>query len=515
MIKVLVVEDEPPILRSLIKLIETTNPEFKVVDFAYNGKEAIEVLEKNKPDIVFTDVKMPIMDGIELISYLFSNYPDIITVIVSGYSDFNYAKSAIRYNAYEYLLKPVVSSLLEELLTKIEVTIKEKIRKQKLQYFNDAIQSGKTAEVLLPKETVSPAYYTILICAGSSPSFALDYHIPARDFWDNTDLDGITSAFLQNGEESWIISGKSTAEKIVLLTLKDNSRDRLLEISEQIYLKLSISRFAITMVINSTITNLNHIGSSCQLLRISLVKKIIIGHSQKLIEDSNFKNENSLEGNSKIFDLSLENNLLLAIRRGDIEALKTGFKILFDFFQTNLTPQITVEKHLKYLATASQSPASQSIVNSNSNFELDVNEAISNSFDYNELLNNLVYLFIGVSKSISSESEADNKMPEVVKSINMYLIENYTKQITMTTLSKKFGLVPTYLSKLFKTYIGMSPSDFITHLRIEKSKELMKSQPQLLVKEISILVGYDDQHYFSRLFKKETGVGPTEYKNPS
>lgn len=97
--------------------------------------------------------------------------------------------------------------------------------------------------------------------------------------------------------------------------------------------------------------------------------------------------------------------------------------------------------------------------------------------------------------------------------VETYLEDHFADPITSRTLSDQFGLVPAYLAKLFKEHRGVSPSKYLINLRIEKARELMQSQPGLQVKEISSLVGFGDSLYFSRVFKKETGIWPTEYLN--
>ena len=103
MIRVLLAEDETAIRRGITTLIETVNPLFRVVAAVKNGREAIDYLDKNKVDVVITDINMPIVSGVELMSYLHQNHPDVFVVVISGYDDFNYARSAIQYGSEDYL----------------------------------------------------------------------------------------------------------------------------------------------------------------------------------------------------------------------------------------------------------------------------------------------------------------------------------------------------------------------------------------------------------------------------
>lgn len=104
---IVIAEDELLLLNNLIKKIENSNLPFKVVAYAQTGIQAYELIEKHKPDLLITDIKMPTMDGLTLIEKLSSYYPLIECIIISGFSDFEYAKKAIQSQVFDYLLKPI------------------------------------------------------------------------------------------------------------------------------------------------------------------------------------------------------------------------------------------------------------------------------------------------------------------------------------------------------------------------------------------------------------------------
>ncbi len=106
-ITAVVVEDEKIIARSIVNNIENANSNFKVIGVAYDGEEGYELVRTLLPNILFTDIKMPVMDGLRLIQEVNDNFPFIKIIVVSGYDDFEYAKSAIQNNVFDYLLKPI------------------------------------------------------------------------------------------------------------------------------------------------------------------------------------------------------------------------------------------------------------------------------------------------------------------------------------------------------------------------------------------------------------------------
>ncbi|MEO0278133.1 MAG: helix-turn-helix domain-containing protein [candidate division WOR-3 bacterium] len=121
--KVVVVEDEERILENIARKIEQVAPAFEVVGKARTGREALALVDDLLPDVVFTDIRMPVMGGLELIETLQTRYPYIKTVIVSGYADFEYAQRAISFGVSGYLLKPVEIEHLRRVLDKLRIAL--------------------------------------------------------------------------------------------------------------------------------------------------------------------------------------------------------------------------------------------------------------------------------------------------------------------------------------------------------------------------------------------------------
>ena len=112
-------EDEPRIRKNLVKKIVYNDPRFVLLKEVFNGEEALQAIRENQPDVLFTDIRMPVIDGIKLIEEVYYHSPDIMVVIISGYEDFYYAKKAIQFGVLDYLLKPVDDAELAKTLWKI------------------------------------------------------------------------------------------------------------------------------------------------------------------------------------------------------------------------------------------------------------------------------------------------------------------------------------------------------------------------------------------------------------
>jgi AraC-like DNA-binding protein len=135
---------------------------------------------------------------------------------------------------------------------------------------------------------------------------------------------------------------------------------------------------------------------------------------------------------------------------------------------------------------------------------------VSRSLSYTDLKNNISEFFhnmFGLPSLAAKSANSGMFVGQVVQ----FLKKNFRESITLQSLSQEFGLVPNYLSVLFKREVGLTPVEYLMEYRIKEAKRIMDEQPHLLLKQVASDVGYADQLYFSRVFKKLTGQSPSEY----
>ncbi len=515
MLNIMIVEDEPPIARSLKSMIEALNPAFCVLWLARNGRDALYQLEQvQEPvDILFTDIRMPVMDGLTLMQEVSQRYPTIALVVLSGYQDFNYVKHAMICKAIDYLLKPVSRDELSALLT----LLNKKTSKQRRDELNHNIQ------LLLDGAPVSAIrlahrhkeYCVLLICAGAFPSFSSDYLLPGRQLWDDINLNTLLAHSVVGQIDALAFAGRSCAEKIVVAGLEEPSSlssatsTNMYAWTVSLFSALKETGLPITVVVSDPFSNLAQIGSIANQLRVGLSKKLVIGVSQILT----LRETMSVPQARKSFLTEKEKSLKEAILAHQDNIFKALLQSLFQFFEMYRYPQILAEQVLTHLAISCCSNISteSSIPDS---LSLDIQEAASNSLSYDEFYRNTLFLFEEYIRvpPVEGRTILDKKPSKLLTDIEAYLQEHYAENITNTQLSRQFGLVPSYLSKLFKTYMGVTPSKYLTSLRIEQAKRLIEASPRRLSKEIASAVGFSDSLYFSRVFKKETNYSPAEYK---
>ena len=148
-LRVVVAEDEPLILNSIKKKIEAANKNFRVVATAQDGQSALEEIMRLSPDILFTDIQMPIMDGLALIKSVSEKYPRIMIVVISGYNNFKYAQTAIKYGIKEYLLKPVKKAELSETLLRLSARVQSDDLTATIKNDRDSVAKSKDIAVFI------------------------------------------------------------------------------------------------------------------------------------------------------------------------------------------------------------------------------------------------------------------------------------------------------------------------------------------------------------------------------
>lgn len=513
MIKIMLVEDEPPILRDLKGLIESLSDQYIVTACANNGQQAIDLLKTEIPDILFTDIQMPVINGLDLLAHIKHQQLDIIPVILSGYDDFSYAKKAMTLDVVEYLLKPVDQNELQLLMDKLTLTIETKKAVHERNYLSSIINNRTSPDT--GTGFFKDTYQIMLFCLGSFPTFTHDYYTNQQLVWDNFNMETLLVKLMPKNNKFWVFDGNTYSEKIVILTFNKPSTVLTRNIASSIYQNLcDHSNYSPTVLVSDYLNDVNNIGSRIKNLRENLYKSTIIGMPQVIYERDGFHHIDSNQNVANVIDTLQKDRLTLYIHQENLSQIKKELKQLFDHWKKTRYRQIWVEKLLKEIVFMfyDSLPATTNV--DKAQLELEINEAISVSYSYEHLFKNLWYIFDTISRKdyfINKEAE----LQKMMEKIDLFIQNNITEPINHQMLSEMYGLVPSYLSKLFRNYKGMSPAEYLLYLRMEKAKALITSDPTLLLKDVSTIVGYSDSLYFSKAFKKYTGYSPSQYKKES
>ncbi|MGO4546934.1 helix-turn-helix domain-containing protein [Paenibacillus sp. 2TAB23] len=524
MYKVMVVDDEPWGRKAIGKMISELAPRLEVIAEARHGEEALALIRISKPHIVVTDMNMPVMNGQEFLARLHREYNEIKVIVISGYSEFEYLKAALTYRACEYVLKPVSAADLREAMAKAIEAIQnesslleqkkhaEDVQSLKREAFLQHIASGRihnVADIYEQAERLGVPYAQDRFCVAL---VSLRQYRPIADikFHGNADL------LMFSVENVWheLLSADSP------LVFKTDNRERIvLAFPESAYDRAQImsllDRFQAAMkrmYAADVLVGLCKIGAKLEQLPAAFESAhgalLANGfHAAGLcICEQEASRIDAAGGLFNTFEAKAFNQALASRSGKDmkriVESLANKIKQL---------PDITIrEVHRELTLLAELLSVSSSAALTRPAF-LEP-KAIAHILDGNELGSWLAStaLFIDSLALSQEKSETDQS----IRDIAVFLDEHYFEDLSLVDVATRFHIDPSYLSKLFKSVTGENFIEYISRKRIEKACELLSGSDRKIV-EIAELTGYENQRYFSQVFKKMKGQTPSEYREAS
>lgn len=503
MIRVLIAEDEPPTLRRIKRMIEQTDPDFEVVATAGDGETALELLSKNPCDVVFADIRMPVMDGLQLMDVIHASMPGCMVVVVSGYQDFTYVSHALRANATDYLLKPLSQETLAELLSRLKDAYSRREHERLQRRLSTSINRSaldSTAEYPLSDRSADDLL-VCLFCAGTVPFFDDAEMYPAASAWDSVSPERMLAETLPGYQGfSWSFMGNTPAERILILEAPGPAHAALSQailssLQAQTDIPLSCACIIEGVALNS-------VGSAIRLLRRQLVKSIRIGKSTFLAISSNTPLDIAGFPHSGEYTEALVNLL----RSGSDAASGLSYQSLLARIEAEEWPQRQI--HRLFMDALTHLEAYEAFREKTGPMREMVTEALGAALSMDDLLEWLNNL-----GAVTKDSPAGNTaQASIAGKVERYLRAHYPDHINNQTLSATFGYVPSYISLLFRKTYGISPGEYLTEIRMEEAKKLLESNSDILIQEVAESVGFKSQHHFSRTFKKKVGIWPSKYQ---
>lgn len=522
-LKLLIVDDEKYI-RDLIRLsIPWDSLGITVCGEAAYGEEALQLIEECHPHIVFTDICMEYMDGIELSQKIHAKYPDIKIIIISGHNKFDYAAKGMEAGVSAYLLKPFdedrVTAVLENIKKEIMEEHESRLEKARLKLcieenqsyliesnLNQLLYSSKNAHNTLKRLSHLNVHF-------SEPFFqtAILQHEPAEDtssydsFLTEIEVKSLVDDSINTMEDVYAfydiyhnLTILNTRSGISLLTLCNTLLEKILA---SIPCKLTIG-------IGTVASTLSQIRTSYEHALDAVRYKRILGDNQVIIYDNI-----SITANDRDFQMSDHIPTLL-------EYIKTenSSKLaeLIRFCVRSSIPQnsdlVPVRITVSTIINILMELLIQYDLREHECFQFCLS-AYERLFRL-ETIDELTNMTINLSKSIIesfSEIRAQ-KSSSIIHSILDYITENYSDpNLSLTVVAEHFYLNPSYLSRLFKQTTNLNFSSYLTTLRLTNAAKLLVTT-SLKSYEISEKVGFRDAKYFSICFKKYHGMTAKEYR---
>lgn len=542
MLKIFLAEDEVVVRETIKRMIPWEELGFELVGEAADGEMALPLLLRQQPDLLITDIKMPFMDGLTLARLAKKEIPGLKVVILSGYDDFNYAKQAIGIGVEDYLLKPITKNALIERLSEIrsryehEKTQKEyyeKFQREMQAYeknssrdFFEALVGGsmdmmevyKRAEKL-GLDIVAEAYNVLIFTMNCDEDFS-----GQRDeysSWEAESLELLENLFA--GHSSAMLFRSNIFSYGVLLkgqreTIEENTRACVDEIRK--ILSRQDGRREWFLAVGQSVERLSQIQKSYHTASRAF--------SQRYLYDENILYYDEMETMEHPGgQAETEDNAYL--QKVDVNALNPA--ILQKFLSNGL--QEETENFVKdYFYAIGQEPMESlvfrnyvilnvrfSVISFIKGLGCDTNEM--ESADTEEVLaesgKNMESAIAYAKKMISQAIEirdqnSGNKNRSILKTAVDFIDSHYMdEEISLNTVANVANVSSNHFSALFSQNMGQTFIEYLTTLRMNKAKELLRCTG-MRSSEIAGEIGYKDAHYFSYLFKKTQGMTPSDYR---
>lgn len=530
--KVIIVDDEQHICRLIEALIDWEAQGLEVIGFAHDGSDAFLMCQEMSPDFLITDIQMPGLSGIDLIKKLYDECPEIKVIIITGYSQFPYAHQALRYGVIDYLLKPIQKEELEHALQKgMELIDREMvlpIEKESL-----ALRSMREIKANLLTLILQDAEQAPKVRNHSR--FIEEYHLKFQGkAWQLLQVEFILSNeensisvqdFLKDkikdivvrelkGDHIEIITALSGNSFFCLLNGDNNSLEQARILLNQVKNKLLmvndiLQKINFTIGISNVCEDFSKISGCVQECHVCIHHKIVKGKN-KIIKYSDVPTT-ELKASYFIND-NFRKQFLKGIVDADGEAVSAEINELVTFlyrFLGKIDGDIVLEIYQMLVRIFFKGIQTFSFTDFK---EFTQDNLISQKEDFYSISGAFTYLseiFQMLLKRCCEEKEDQNTQP--IRETRLYIEEHYMEQVTLEEIARHVGLNESYLSSIFKKQVGKSLIDYLTYTRVQHARELLINRNKS-VNEIAEEVGFNDAKYFTKRFKKYTGVSPNEYR---
>lgn len=509
MMRIMLIDDEPLFIEQVKKKLALYSSElgvsFEVVAECYSGNEALELIPICQPEVVFSDIRMASLDGIELAKLIQLKWPALPVVIISGYPSFEYVREAMRANVIDYLLKPIDSAALKEILQKL---IHERRRR-------DYEKSKKALQSILRSRSVQEipdeihrlfqnykAYRAVFI---QNASFYSDPLILTHLEIEHVSLRQQLAPFLGPNDESWFMSLEEG--KFILLVIASHNKgpEKLPFILSHAQTFFSKQDVLPSIYYSESFRQLNQIGNIVKQLHQHFSERRVIG-KPKIAEVTNA----TWHAHEQFTPLE-EKRLIYGLTELQRQGLRPLISSFIEAWDKNDCPCMRVEMYLKRIVILLEQYIRTVDARQSKESEHRIEEIVSFSSSFAELEEAFWSMISGLFDLRDAEDELRDPA-KLFEKIETFINTNIGQPITLQVLMDKFHVSSTYLCNLFREFSGKSFVEYITTLRIKKAQAFMQAYPDALNKEIAQILGYTDQNYFSRVFKSIVGISPTEYK---
>lgn len=541
MLKLLIVDDEPFTREGLRYYFDWAGYDIEVIGEADGGKAALKIIREKKPDIVLTDVRMPDMDGLAMARQIRENDSHIKVIVMSAYDDVDYVKSALRVNALDYILKPVDLDNLAQVIQKVTKIIRHESEEKKL-------INAMSSKLLQSMPMIQERFLMQLVIDGvvdcreiSRKAGFLELSLPENADYCvlivNVDdsaavLEGLSERDRQltsfavlnicgeliNNTFSGYTFENRLDEFVVLLNLnrdKGNNaevcerEDRLYALISEIQEKLlECLKLSVTIGVGPMVTGVTNVVNSYRKAYENVCKRLFLGKNRIITIDSLDSEEESVSRIS--FDIT--EKILNLLKASDEERLQETINQFFVELAKYKYANVKYCRNICFqLLLSADRQLMELEIEPHCRFAED--NKVADSLFRLETLDEMKKLISDRLKAYSMliTEKRDRKANNIIEKIKDVIKKHYSDNLSIRDIAKEVFLSTTYLCMIFKQETGETVNDYLTRVRIERAKDLLKDR-NIRLCDICHDIGYTEPGYFSKIFRKYTGLTPSEYR---
>ncbi|NQX43938.1 response regulator transcription factor [Paenibacillus tritici] len=516
--KVLLVDDEPIILRSLKVAIPWDELGLSIVGEAKNGEVALQLIQETSPQIIISDIRMPVIDGIALMKEVLPRSAKLIFIFISGYGEFEYAREALRLGAFDYLLKPIDHDELAEMLKRA----RERLDRQK-----------ENEQLLLSVQNLS-----LLARERMLAEFTLGNPRPLQHLkWlENSELEdeyfmavvrlddyaGLTARWSAEEKRLWLFAVRNILEEwslengalsifpfyngewILLFPASPGIGKR--ELGEQLIAGIKrYSKLNCSVGISRSTRGIDQLSTVYPLAAQALYRRFYSGQAGVFLEE-----ETAAGGSREVqYPKELEHSLIESIRTLNLERMLALFDEMSVFIEAQSLPQPLAERLMIEMSVVLYRQFEH--LNTHNDWSIEgLLSRLNGLGSLPDMMNVLKSTFRDwLEQSRGTAGREDGR--SIIEKVKRYIEANYHKDLSIEEVSEVADLSISHFCTLFKQISGYTFLEFVTHCRMENAKYILRSS-NVKVYQVAPLVGYQDPRYFTQVFKKATGKTPTEYR---
>lgn len=520
MLRVVLADDEVHIRNLLKYLIHWDEIGLDLVSDYDSGSVVVENIEHDKPDLIITDIKMPGITGLAMIQAVKTKMPECRCVIISGFRDFDFAQQAVKLGVSDYILKPIDEDELNETLTRISQEIakqkeEKSVHSELRKNFRSVISGqGKAHSVTQVNQdygfsfTEEGTFYVLLLKFCRKPP---EYNLSEVSQRLLKRIEKSLASYAVD-QEHFMYNELCYAILIEVQHGKDKDFLRQLDITYRDMLdseKDQIAPVYAYLSCGTGVDQIHKIPDSLMSAEIFSAGRLGYGDTRVYIASA-MPNSKEIITGTKPVDASLmhafasalegmQEKQALEIVNRELSGLKEG-----DWFFFFSTCRQFGDQMIRVLTQLGLPSAEISSLRQQIDLSIDNSDTVSG-------------LETAMGRSISlvmheyMQRKQDNSSHAYVQFAKDYIDRNYSGDISLAAIAEKAHVNASYLSAVFKESTGMNYSSYLTSVRIEKAKDLLKNV-DMNISEVARAVGYDNQRYFSRIFEEETGIKPSQYR---